>query len=643
MLSSFRRLSKSVIGTGIIAFVGILILIGFALGDIQSLSLGSGLSSNDLAKAGSFEVTDRDMSDAMQRRLSQVRQQNPEADYTSLAGDFEPLLGSLIDAKALQAFAHKYGFFLSKRLVDAEIANIPGVKGLNGEVSTQAYQAFLARQRMTDAQVRDLITGTLLQRLMLTPGASGARVPIGIATPYASMLLEERKGEVALVPVGVFTAGLNPTDAQIQQYYTANRNRYMIPEQRVLRLAGMGPEQLANVQASDQEIQAYYNSHQDEYGPKDIRTISQAVVPDRNTANQIAQRARSAGFADAAKPAGLGPADVAVGPQTRAQFTDLAGEKVAAAAWSAQPGDVVGPIQSDLGWHVVKIESVKTQPGKPLASVRGDIAAQISSAKRKDALADLVDKVQDALDGGANFEEAAKSANLPITTTPMITASGIARGDSSYKFPGELAPALKDGFDLAPNDEPVIDQLADDKGFVLVAPAQVVPAAPAPLASIRDQVRADWIHKTALDKAKALADAIAAKAAGKMSLADAARQAGTPLPPVQPADARRIQLSEMGDKVPAPLRALFTTGQGKAQTGVDPQGRGFFVVKVNEIIPGNALNQPRLIAEVQNEFSQPVSQEYAQQFLADAKIDVGVRRNEPVIAATKKRITGGGL
>lgn len=640
MLTSFRRLSKSTIGTSLIGIVGLLILMGFALGDIQSLSIGTtGFASDDLAKAGSYEVTDRDMSAAMQRRLAQVREQNPEADYSTIAGDFDPLLESLIDGRALQAFASKHGFVLSKRLVDAEIANLPGVKGLAGQVNSQAYQAFLTRERMTDAELRDIISLGLLQRLLITPAASNARVPIGVATPYASMLLEARQGEALMVPVDPFKAGLDPTDAQIQQYYTQNRGRYMVPEQRVLRLAPIGPDQVSNIQASDQEIAAYYNSHQDVYGTKDIRTISQAVVPDANAAKQIADRARSGqSFVDAAKPAGLTAADIALGPQTKAQFTDLAGAKAADAAFSAQPGDVVGPIQTDLGWRVIKIEAVKTQPGKSLAQARGEIAAQLTADKRKNALADLVNKVQDLLDGGSNFDEAVKKANLTPITTPPITATGIARGDASYKFPADLTPALKSGFDLAPTDEPAIEQLGADKGFVLVAPAQVIPAAPAPLASIRDQVRTDWIQKQATDKAKAITDAITAKAAGGMSLADAAKQAGVSLPPVQPLQARRIQLSQMGANVPAPLRTLFTTGQGKAQSGADPQGRGFYVVKVNTIVPGNALNQPGLITEIQKEFSDPLAQEYAQEFQAAVKTEVRVRRNEPVIGATKRRI-----
>jgi peptidyl-prolyl cis-trans isomerase D len=464
-----------------------------------------------------------------------------------------------------------------------------------------------------------------------------------MATPYASMLLEEREGQVQIIPIEPFAAGLNPSDAQIQQYYSANRNRYMVPEQRVLRLAKVGQDQVASVAATPQEIEAYYKAHQDVYGAKDIRTVNQAVVPDQKVAAAIAQRARSGqSFVDAVKPAGLSAADVQLGKQTRADFSDVAGEMVAAAAWSAKAGEVVGPVQSPLGWHVIKIESSQTQPGKSLAQATHESAAKVSEDKRKEALADLLDKIQDELDGGANFDQAAKAANLQVITTPLVTASGVQRDNPSFKFPAELAPALKSGFEIAPTDEPVMEQLADDKGFVLVAPSRVVPSAPAPLASIRDQVRSDWIRQQALARAKAAADSIAAKARGKMSLADAAKAAGVSLPAASPVKARRIQLSQLGDKVPEPLRVMFSSAAGTTKVGGDSQGRGFFVVKVDKITPGNALSQPGLINEVQSEFAQPLAQEYAQQFLAALKTDVRVRRNDSAIAAAKKRITAPG-
>ena len=147
MLSSFRRAGKSWVGTAIIALIGLMIVIGFAIGDVQNLGFGGGnLGSSTLAKAGSLEVTDRDLQSAMDRQLAQVREQNPEADYSTIAAAFDPMLQSLIDQRTLQAFARKHGFSISKRLIDGEIANLPGVKGLNGQFSQTSYQAFLSRQ-----------------------------------------------------------------------------------------------------------------------------------------------------------------------------------------------------------------------------------------------------------------------------------------------------------------------------------------------------------------------------------------------------------------------------------------------------------------------------------------------------------------
>jgi peptidyl-prolyl cis-trans isomerase D len=82
--------------------------------------------------------------------------------------------------------------------------------------------------------------------------------------------------------------------------------------------------------------------------------------------------------------------------------------------------------------------------------------------------------------------------------------------------------------------------------------------------------------------------------------------------------------------------------QGKARMVADSQGRGFFVVKVNKIAPGNALIQPGLISRMQNELADALSQDYAQEFVAAVRADMKVKRNEDAIKALKARIVGSG-
>jgi len=643
MLASFRRLSKSTVGTAIMALFLVAIIASFALADVKGILSGGGFGggADSLVRVGSEKVSDRDITRAMDRRLSQAREQNPEATYASIASDYDQLLSALVDAETLEAFADKFGFTLSKRLVDAQIANIPAAKGLNGQFSEQSYAAFLNQQRITDQEVRMIITNGLLQQLIIAPAVVNARAAVGMATPYASLLLEAREGEVAFVPLEAFRAGLNPTPAAIQAFYAANQRRYMVPEQRVLRIAKIGTEQVAGVQPSDKEIADYYNANRAQYAPKDTRTISQAVAPDQATANAIVQRLRGGQtFAAAAAPAGFTAQDIALGAQTREQFTTVVGARIAGAAFSANEGAIVGPIQSENGWHVIKIDRIQREGGKTVAEARAEISAKLATDKRKAAMENIVNTVQDAIDAGGSFTEAAAAGKLAIVETPPITADGRSPANAGYNLPPELAPALKAGFELAENDEPLIETLPNDAGYALVAPARVIAAAAAPLASIRDRVTQDWIGDQASQRAKQLAQTIAGKAA-RGSLVEAAR--GTPVPVrVEPVKGRRIQLSQFQGKVPPPLTMLFSLGQGKVRTVAGDQGEGIYVVKVNKIIPGNALTRPTLITQTQQGMQNSLSQEYGAQFLNAMRQTVGVKRNEKAIASTKQRITGSG-
>lgn len=643
MFAAFRRLSKSAVGTVIMVLFLLAILASFAIADIGNVRSGTFGGGDGLAEVGDEKITDRDMSTAMQRALNQLRQQNPEATYSDLASQFEPILDSMIDERALLAFASDHGFILSKRLIDAEIASLPQNRGLDGKFSQQAYATFLQQQQMTDAEVRQLLSVALTQRLVLAPAAVDARIPLGVARPYASMLLEQREGQMALVPTEPFRAGLNPSDGDLQSFYAQNRNRYMVAEQRVLKVAKIGPETVANVAPTEAEIAAYYKANQAQYAGSETRVISQAVVQDKRQADGIAARARGgAAFAAAAAPAGLSAEDVSVGPQTRAEFANLAGDAVATAAFRVGKGAIVGPVKSDLGWHVIKIDDIRGASGRSLAQAHDEIAALLTTNKRKEALTDLITRIEDQVAEGASFAEAVAAGKLTATTTPPINSGGVSRANAAYKLPAELQPVLQAGFGMEADSDPEVVTLPDEAGFALVAVDQVMEAAPAPLAQIKDQVREDWIKRKAADRARAIAADIAAKVAKGMTMEQAAAEAKAPIPPVQPITARRLQISQADPAAVAPLRMMFSLAQGKSRMVADPRGRGFFIVKTNRITPGDASTNPLLVGQTQAEFQRAVSDELGQQMVVAMKADQGVKRNDEAIAAAKQRIIGSG-
>jgi len=464
-----------------------------------------------------------------------------------------------------------------------------------------------------------------------------------VATPYASMLLEQRRGELVMVDTAQFRAGLTPTPGALQTYYAQNKQRYTVPEQRVLRIATIGPEQVAGVVPSEQQIAADYRGNSALYGGRETRVISQAVVPSKAAADAIVARARGgASFVAATAPAGFSAEDISVGPQTRQEFVTLAGDEVANPVFAAAAGAVVGPIQSDLGWHVVKVDAIRGEAGRSLDDARADIVTRLTANQRKEALLDLVAKVEEAIEGGSSIVEAAAANRLTLTETPLITGAGADRANPAYRFPAAQAAALKAGFDLQAEDDPVVETLPNDAGYLLVGLGRVVGAAPAPLAQIRERISADWITKQASDRARAVAAAIAAKVGRGVPLADAARQAGAGVSPVRPIGARRLQLAQVPPEIAAPMRILFSLSAGKSRMVADPRGAGYFVVRAVSVTPGNAVSQPGLISQVQQSFQKPASQELAEQFMAAVRKDVGVKRNEKAIAAARTRLTSSG-
>jgi peptidyl-prolyl cis-trans isomerase D len=63
---------------------------------------------------------------------------------------------------------------------------------------------------------------------------------------------------------------------------------------------------------------------------------------------------------------------------------------------------------------------------------------------------------------------------------------------------------------------------------------------------------------------------------------------------------------------------------------------------VNKITPGNAITQPALIGRMQNELGQAVSDDYAREFLAAIRQELGAKRNESAIQALKTRMVSSG-
>jgi peptidyl-prolyl cis-trans isomerase D len=639
MISFFRNILSSKLIMGLFA----LIMLAFIITGVGTGSGGAGNLAGGgtrIAKVGGLTIEPGEAQQRVSAEFDNARQQQPGLDVASFvsSGSVDRAIDQMISSRAFEAFAAKHGMAASQRLIDADIAAIPAFKGPTGQFDRNTFLGILSQRKLSEASVRADIARDKLATMLVIPAGGAARVPSGLVAPYASLLLEARQGQILEIPARALAGGAAPTQAEIDTFYARNTARYTVPETRVIRYAMFDRSRFASAAVpSEAELAAAYKAKASEYAGKETRSFTQIVVGDQASATALAAKVRTG------TPMSVASKDATtLAAQDKAGYAGLSSSAVAAAAFAAKQGDVIAPVKSALGWHVLKVDKINIIAGKSLADVRGTLVTELTKEKTERLLADFVTKLDDAAADGSTFDDLVKSESLSVITTPPVTASGIAPTTPGYKAPPELATILKDAFQGEIDDDPTVIAVANGAVDVLYDLDRVTPATPRPLASIREQVAGEFAADRANRAAKKLAEAIVGKMKQGTPLSKAASGSGTSLPGPRPFGAKRIDLARMQGKVPAPFALLFSMARGTAKVLEAPDKSGWLIVALDNIIPGNAALQPDLVAATQQQMSQAVGEEYVSQFVNAIKADVGVSRNADAIATLKRSLAGGG-
>jgi peptidyl-prolyl cis-trans isomerase D len=643
MLNSFRRLSNSKIGLIALAIVGAMIGLGFVMMDMQHITGGMGSAGGDtVATVGRQRIGYSDLQDRVRRAFETARQQQPELTMAEFVrqGGVDQLLQQMADGAALEQFAKKQGFGVSRKMEDAQIASAAAFRGLNGAFDQSAFEAFLMRQRISEKQIRADLGRDLYLTQLLVPATGASLAPATLTLPYASMLLEQRSGRAQFVPVSAMKAA-PPTDAELQTYYRKNIARYTTPERRTVRYALLNrADYEAAAQPSEAEISQAYDAKKADYAPKETRTITQVILPNEAAARDLAAKVSAgASMADAARALGL--ESVTLNDQTQAIYAGASSSAIAAAVFATPQGKVAAPARSGLGWHVARVDRIATVPGKTLDQVRGELTEQLRKTKADQTLADAVAKIEDSIADGATFDEVIAAAKLSPATTPALLKDGRNPDAPAAAVAPELPAVMKSAFGMEVGDDPVTEQVVPNQVFAVIKTDSVVRPTPQRRPAIREKDAGDLIAERALAASRQAADAIAAKVNAGAPLAQATSAAGMPLPAATALGGRRGELLREGAQPQPQLAALFTLTRGKARVVPAPDKSGWYVVALDGIAVGDARDQPQLIEATRVQFSPVLGQEYGQQLAAAARKAVGVEINPAAVARLKAELIGG--
>jgi peptidyl-prolyl cis-trans isomerase D len=641
MLQFFRSFMKSKFG--VLITLGFLALIALAFGtaDVASNNSFGGVAGGDRAAVvGEHRISTSDLSTAVTNNFNQARQQNPTLSLPAFIaqGGITRTLDQIIGRTALAEFAREHGLRAGKRLIDSELAAAPAFQGPTGQFDKAAFQAFLNQRQLTEAQLRDDLATNLYAKQLLTPLALPSPVPPSIAQRYATLLREHRKGAIALLPADLFAPAGNPTDAQLQEFYRQNHNRFMRPERRVIRYAVFGEEALGSLPApTEAQIAARYQRDRTKYAAAENRTFTQLVVPTEAAANAVMAEVKSGkSLAAAAQEKGL--RTVTVGPVNRQALTTASSAAVATAAFAAAQGSLVAPTRGGLGWYLLHVDKVDRQAARSLDQARGEIVTALAAEQRTRALADLTARIDDELEQGKSLSDVARDLKLGVLSTPPVTGDGHVYGKPAETIPPVLARVLKTAFDMD-EGQPQLAEVEPGKRYVIFEVPEITASAVAPLADIRPDAIALWRRTTGAQAARAAADQVMARMARGASLADALHAVKPNAPAVQALDLGREELAKQGRASPQ-MALFFSMAKGTTKKLAMGTDGGWFVVRLDDVQAGAvAPNDPLILATAQ-QLAGVGSEEYVSEFAKAAQDEVGVQRNAAAIRAVEAQLTG---
>ena len=249
------------------------------------------------------------------------------------------------------------------------------------------------------------------------------------------------KFDYAVIAAADIKKTINPTDAELQDFFKKNAARYAnaVPETRKIELFAFNASDVPGGKAplSDADVQAYYNAHQDQYKvPEQVKTrhilITVPKGADAKTdaaakakAEDILKQIKAGGsFADLAKKNSDDPGSKDQGGELPMIPTSGLDPAYAKAAIALNPGQTSDLVRSSFGYHIIQTEAKDQAHSKSLAEVKDTIVAALQQDKLGAAEQDYANKLAaEAKKDG--MQKAADANKLHLVTTDFIPKTGV--------------------------------------------------------------------------------------------------------------------------------------------------------------------------------------------------------------------------
>jgi peptidyl-prolyl cis-trans isomerase D len=387
-----------------------LIFLPFAFFGVDSYFRGGGVG-QAVARVGDYSISQDEFSRALRSRQESLRQlaegrvdpallDNPELRYATL--------DALIQRRLLLEGALRAGLTVSDELVKDIIGRQQAFHDDAGKFSLARYEQYLKSEGMTPV----MFEARLRQDIILDQFADGYAdttfIPRSVTERLARLSLQQRELSQYILAPEKFLGQVKLEPDAARKYYDANSPEFRIPERVRVEYLTLSVDSLQQQARLDPaEVQNYYDTNRRLFEVKESRQAAHIFVSaDAAAGAEARQKARAraeelfkqlqkspGSFAELAKTRSEDPGSARNGGDLG--YIDPGSMKdvpeFEAALYKLKPGEISAPVETRLGYHIIRLTAVRPGKLKSLEEVRPQIEQELKKQIASKRFAEMAD------------------------------------------------------------------------------------------------------------------------------------------------------------------------------------------------------------------------------------------------------------
>ncbi|VAV82398.1 Periplasmic chaperone and peptidyl-prolyl cis-trans isomerase of outer membrane proteins SurA [hydrothermal vent metagenome] len=444
MLEVFRSKRNSFFVIVIFA----VIILGFVFfGVAPSSKQGGDEGSQVVARVNGSEITSGEYSNIYKRQLDYYKNIFKDGLNDEMLAQLnlrEKALEALIERRLVLQEANSRKFKASREDIQARVMKYP-VFQKDGVFDKETYFAVLQQNRIKPAEFEESIGAEILIGKMQQSAVAGVTLSDDEAKAAFDKENKQIKFEYAMVTPASFEDKVKVSAEKGRAFLKDNGALFMTPTRVKAFYAYVDKDQFAaEVKISEDELRAFYEKRKATYStPKEVRASHILIRPDKSIEDKDKARAvarktaevvlakikKGAGFSKLASEYSDDPGSAVKGGDLGFFGQGMMVKPFEDAAFTLAAGEVSGVVETDYGYHIIKVMNIKGGGTPTFKDLRNEIKKQITVRRSEEtARARMVELHKAFKAEGATFKtikKAAKERGIKTNQTPFFTESDV--------------------------------------------------------------------------------------------------------------------------------------------------------------------------------------------------------------------------